>query len=157
MDKQGAIDQCLNAVAELTGPGGPFEIVDRDSPAKRAYAGTPRNLNRFFEGARQAHRDLPFLEFSGERVTFEEVFGAADRLAAGLHARHGLGRGDVAGLAMRNCLDWFVGFFAIIRLGAVASLINSRGTADEMADGAQRKGLTQTEIAARMQQHWPRR
>lgn len=138
MDKQGAIDECLSAVAELTGPGTPFEIAFRDVPAKRGYAGTPRNLNRFFDDARKAHRDLPFLEFSGERVTFEEVFEAADRLAAGLHARHGLGRGDVAGLAMRNCLEWFVGFIAIIRLGAVASLINSRGTPDEMGDAARR-------------------
>ncbi len=138
MDKQGAIDQCLGAVAELTGPGGPFEIANRTVPAKRCYAGTPRNLNRFFEGARQTYRDLPFLEFNRERVTFGEMFDAADKLAAGLHGRHSLGKGDVVGLAMRNCQEWFIGFFAIIRLGATAALINSRGTADEMADAANR-------------------
>ncbi len=138
MDKQGAIDQCLSAVAELTGPGGLFEIVHRDDPARRGYARMPRNLNVFLEGARQAHRDRDFLEFSGKRMTFGEVFDAADRLAAGLHARHAIGKGDVVGLAMRNCAEWFVGFFAIIRTGAVAALLNSRGSAEEIADAARR-------------------
>jgi acyl-CoA synthetase (AMP-forming)/AMP-acid ligase II len=138
MDGDSAIEQCRNAVAILTAPGGLFEIADPDDPARRLYAGTPRNLNRFLETARQAWCDLPFLELGGERFTFGEVFDQADRLAAGLHARHNLGKGDVVGIAMRNCLEWFVGFFAILRIGAVASLLNSRGTADEIADAATR-------------------
>ncbi|MCX7864653.1 MAG: long-chain fatty acid--CoA ligase, partial [Novosphingobium sp.] len=138
MDKQEAIEQCLSAVAELTRPGGDFEIADRDNPQKRRYAGTPRNLNRFLEGARKAHRDQDFLEFSGERVTFGQVFDRANALAAGLYARYAIGQGDVVGLAMHNCLDWFVGFFAILRTGAVAALLNSRGAGEEIADAASR-------------------
>jgi long-chain acyl-CoA synthetase len=138
MDKQGAIDECLAAVAELTGPGGPFEIAEPDSPATRAYAGTPRNLNRFFESCRETYRDLEFLEFDGGRFTFGDVFGRADRLAAGLHARHAIGKGAVVGIAMYNCLEWFTGFFAILRLGAVAALLNSRSAGEEIADAAGR-------------------
>ena len=138
MNQEDAIEQCRSAVAELTGPGGRFEIAGSDDPAKRGYAGTPRNLNLFLEGTRKSHQDNDFLEFSGKRVTFGEVFDQADKLAAGLHARHGVGKGDVIGLAMHNCLEWFVGFFAIIRTGAVAALLNSRGSGEEMADAVRR-------------------
>ena len=138
MDRQGAIDECLGAVAALTGPGGAYEIACPDDPAKRGYAGTPRNLNRFLEERRREFRDLDFLEFSGERFTFGEVFDRADRLAEGLHTRHGIGGGDVVGIAMYNCLEWFTGFFAILRLGAVAALLNSRGAGEEIADAATR-------------------
>ena len=138
MDKPSAIEQCRNAVAELTAPGALFEIANANDPARRGYAGTSRNLNRFLEGARQSWTDLDFLEFGGVRVTFKDVFEQADKLAAGLHAQHCVGTGDVVGLAMRNCLEWFVGFLAIVRTGAIAALINSRGTLDEMADAAAR-------------------
>lgn len=138
MDKQAAIDQCMAAVAELTGADGPFAIAHPEEPARRHYAGTPRNLNRFFEQARTTFADQDFLEFDGERVTFASAFDRADRLAAALHAHHRIGRGEVVGIAMRNCLEWFVAFFAVIRTGAVAALLNSRGAGEEIGDAARR-------------------
>ena len=138
MDKVEAIEQCLGAVAELTGPGGPFEIANPHVPACRGYAGTPRNLNRFFESVRQAFPENELLEFSGDRLTIAQVFEQADQLAASLHKSHAPQKGDVIGLAMRNCREWFVGFFAILRLGAVASLLNSRSAGEELADAAGR-------------------
>lgn len=138
MDQNDAIEQCRSAVAELTAAGGPYEIVNREIPSQRGYAGTPRNLNHFLESARQSYRDCDFLEFGGTRFTFGEVFEQADRLAAGLHAQQGVGKGDVVGIAMHNCLEWFVGFFAILRIGAIAALLNSRGKGGEIADAARR-------------------
>jgi long-chain acyl-CoA synthetase len=142
MNKKTAIEQCKSAVAILTGPGGPFEIANWEDPARRAYAGTHRNLNSFLASTRDANSARDLLELDGERVGFEALFEQADRLAAGLHARHRVRTGDVVGIAMRNRRDWFVSFLAIIRAGAIAALLNSRGTPDEIADAAARIGCS---------------
>lgn len=129
-----------DASAELTAPGGPFAIEDRDNSAKRIFAGTPANLNVFFETVRQQHAGEDLLEYYGNRLRFHEIFEASDNLAAGLFARHGIVAGDVVGLAMRNRPEWFIAFFALIRIGAVVALLNSRGSSEEIAYTAARVG-----------------
>ncbi len=134
------LQQYRDACAELTAAGSAFAIQDPDEPYRRVFAGTPVTLNAFLETVRQEHSARDFLEFQRKRKTFQEIFDSADNLAAGLHLHHGITAGDVVGLAMRNLPEWFIAFFALIRLGAVVALLNSRGTPEEIAYTASRVG-----------------
>lgn len=129
-----------DACAELTAAGGAFALECRDDPVRRVFAGTPANLNVFFETVRQQHAGQDFLEFQRKRLTFAQTFDAADNLAARLYTHHCIAAGDVVGLAMRNLPEWFIAFFALIRIGAVVALLNSRGTPEEIADATTRTG-----------------
>lgn len=129
-----------DACAELTAEGAAFAIQNRDEPYKRVFAGTSENLNLFFAGVRNEHSAQDFLEFQRKRLTFAQAFTAADNLAAGLHKHHGIAAGQVVGLAMRNLPEWFIAFFALVRIGAVVALLNSRGSPEEIAYTASRVG-----------------
>lgn len=56
----------------------------------------------------------------------------ARRLAAALHERYGVGPGDRVGIMMTNQSAYLTALFATARLGAVAVLYNSRGSAAEI-------------------------
>ena len=137
---ESALQLYRDACAELTAAGSAFAIQHRDDPVRRVFAGTPETLNAFFGTVRQQHGAEDFLEYQRQRLTFAATFDAADRLAAGLHGQHAIAAGDVVGLAMRNLPEWFIAFFALIRIGAVVALLNSRGSPDEISYTATRVG-----------------
>ena len=71
---------------------------------------------------------------SGERrLTFDDVFQAADGLSAWLVYDFGLKAGQSVAISMQNCPEWMIAFIAIINAGGVAVLINSRGTGETMS------------------------
>ena len=118
--------------AGLTAPGAPFEMLDAEFPARRRFAGTLPNVCALAARARAKFGPQPFAELEGQVLTFEEVFAGADRLAAWLAREHGIGKGDRIGIAMRNLPEWFIAYFAVARLGATATLLNSRGAPEEL-------------------------
>jgi malonyl-CoA/methylmalonyl-CoA synthetase len=63
------------------------------------------------------------LRLEGRSLTYAELFGAADRLAAGLHAR-GLRHGDRVAFFLGNGAGFVVAYLAVIRLGAVMVPLN---------------------------------
>lgn len=125
------------ATAQLTGAGGPFAMLDGDDPHRRRFAGTCPDLPAFMDRTRRLFGDRVFLSFDEDHRTFEDVFAAAGRLAAGLVRDHGVQPGDRVGLAMRNRIEWFIAFFAVMRIGAIATLMNSRSVGEELALSAQ--------------------
>ena len=58
-----------------------------------------------------------------ERLTFADLDRISDRLAHGLVAR-GIAKGDRVGIAMRNCPAWIVSYMAVLKAGAIATLLN---------------------------------
>ncbi|MFD7652997.1 AMP-binding protein [Actinosynnema sp. NPDC059797] len=69
---------------------------------------------------------------SGASLTYAQLAGAVDRLAAALAAR-GIGKGDVVGILSPNTPYYAVVFHGILRAGATATTINALYTADEVA------------------------
>lgn len=123
----GDVDPLFLAV---TAPGTPFEIGERDG--LRQFVRAPDDLNALIEAARR-HGGKTFIvdhsHESGERRwTFDEVFARRDALAG----RLGIARGDRVAIAMRNSAEWMVAFLAVIRVGGVAVLVNSRGAPGEL-------------------------
>ncbi|WP_112275088.1 AMP-binding protein [Lentzea terrae] len=69
---------------------------------------------------------------SGASLTYGQLAGAIDRMAAALAAR-GIGKGDVVGILSPNTPYYAVVFHGILRAGATATTINALYTPDEVA------------------------
>ena len=121
--------------ATLLRAGAPFELV----PACGAAAGpmifrhAPRTLPEFMAGAGQ-FRNRPFLLYEGRRYSFGEALDAAAGLAAALRDGFSVRSGTHVGVAMRNSPECVVALLAVMVMGAVPVIANSRGTAEELSD-----------------------
>ncbi|MBE7162154.1 MAG: acyl--CoA ligase [Williamsia herbipolensis] len=81
-----------------------------------------------------ANGDSPLTVGQGEEHTYAELGTRAHRLARGLAQQLAVGPGDHIGIVMANRADYIVALFAAVQLGAVAVLINSRGSVAEIRD-----------------------
>lgn len=122
--------------SELTQDGAPFAISQPGQASTRRMAGTKDSLFEILEELCTQHADRPLFDFDGDTRSYGRVSSDAARLGAALRSEYKIGRGDVVGLVMRNCPDWFTTFFALVRIGAVAALLNSRGKGPELAASA---------------------
>jgi long-chain acyl-CoA synthetase len=121
------------AVATITGPGGPYEIVEAEVAGQRlrVFRNAPPSLRAVFEGARKRGA-ATFLVYEDERWSFADVMAAVDALAAALVERYGVRPGDRVAIAMRNYPEWVVAFAAITSIGAVSVSLNAWWTTDEL-------------------------
>lgn len=117
--------------AAVTAPGTPFEIGEQEG--LRFFVNAPSDLNQLIEGTRRFDERTCIVDFDGpqgeRRLSFAEMFAWRDRLAAHL----GIRRGDRVAICLRNRAEWMVAFLAVVKLGGVAALLNSRGSAAELA------------------------
>ena len=118
----------------LTEPGQPFEFVDQtiNGIPLKVYRHLPPNISHFMVEA-ASRGDRVFLVRGAQRWSYSEAFGLAAGLAARFRDDYGLGRGARIAIAMRNSVEWIIGFLAIHLAGATAVLVNSRGSVDEIA------------------------
>jgi len=124
------------AVGALTGPEGPFAIVDgeiRGVPV-RLFRNAPPTLRDFVNAARDKG-SAEYLVYENERYTYAQVLAHVDALAATLVQHYGVGRGDRVAIAMRNYPEWIVAYFAVTAIGAVAVGLNAWWTTDELDYG----------------------
>ena len=116
--------------ATVTAPGTPFEIGEQDG--LRFFVNAPSDLNQLIEGARRFGDQICVVDFDGpeseRRLSFADMFAWRDRLAGHL----GIGRGERVAICMRNRAEWMAAFMAVIKLGGVAVLLNSRGSAADL-------------------------
>lgn len=124
----------LDAIAELTGPGQPHELVDQQINGwqRRVFKNAPASLRELFETTAS---DLPFLAFEDERMTFAQAWAASCRVGHVLVHRCGVMPGDRVAIAMRNYPEWVLAFSAITSIGAIAVAMNAHWQAEEMAYG----------------------
>ena len=79
-------------------------------------------------GAKPALIDGP----SGRTITYAQLAGAVEAIAAGLHDR-GFGKGDVLAIHSPNIPEYAVAYLAAIRLGGIVTPANPLYTAEELA------------------------
>lgn len=121
--------------AQLTGPGGPFEVVvedvggrptrnfrhrERSLREKIANAGARGDLTCFVQGERR-------ISYAGMART---VWGAAHRLAA-----HGFRPGDRLAILAFNSPDWLMAMFGATAMGGVAVGLNGWWVSEEIEYG----------------------
>ncbi len=97
-------------------------------------------LYQILQIASSAYTDRPAMAFMGAQFTFREIKNHVDRLATAL-ARLGVSNGDRVGIMLPNCPQYQVGFFAIVRLGAIVTNINPIYTPREVEMVAKDSGM----------------
>jgi long-chain acyl-CoA synthetase len=125
----------------LTGPGGPFEIVEVEirGVATRVWKTAPPSLRAVWEASR-AHGDRDFLVYDDERYSYARAHALVAQLARRLAEQYGVGRGDRVAIAMRNYPEWALSFWATVAIGAVAVPLNAWWTGPELAYGLSDSG-----------------
>jgi acyl-CoA synthetase (AMP-forming)/AMP-acid ligase II len=117
-------------LAEVTGPGGRL-VIGEDERGRALVSNFPATLPQFFKTFCALNAANEALVAGDERFTFAELDAISDRLARALTAR-GIGKGDRVGIAMRNCPSAILTYMAIVKAGAIATLLNGWWEAHEM-------------------------
>ena len=132
------MNQSASAVADqicatLQAPGAPFEIteVEINDRQCRIFKQGLYTLSEVFKAA-QTFKDRELFVFNDLRMRYAEGLGRAAALQSELR-QLGARRGDRIAIVMHNCPEWMIAFIAISAFGATAVLVNSRGTASEIA------------------------
>jgi long-chain acyl-CoA synthetase len=123
------------AVEQVMGPGGRFEVADG------RFTAAPSNLGFLFELA-SGHGDKIALVYEDERMTFADVWQRAGTFGALLRDRYGVQPGDRVAIAMRNYPEWVLAFQAITSIGAIAVALNAWWTTEELEYGLEDSGST---------------
>ncbi|MBI5251934.1 MAG: AMP-binding protein [Desulfomonile tiedjei] len=108
--------------------------VDESKPWFQPEAGwpcqVPRNIEfprislyEMFCQAVEKYRDLPAIWFLKQFMTYGELAAYVDRLATGLH-RTGLKKGDVVAIALPNCCQYVISYYACAKLGLIPVPVN---------------------------------
>ena len=125
------LDRKFDAVmAAVTGPGGRV-IIDHDSEGRAIVGNFPPTLPMFFKTFCALNAGVEAVIAGDERLTFAQLDEISDRLALGLVAR-GIAKGDRVAIAMRNCPAWIVAYMAVLKAGAIATLLNGWWQVEEL-------------------------
>ena len=117
-------------LADVTGPGGRL-VIGHDEHGRAIVDNLPATLPEFFRSFCALNAEHEAVVAGDERLSFADLERISDRVAHGLVAR-GVVKGDRVGLAMRNCPSWMLIYMAILKAGAIATLLNGWWEAHEM-------------------------
>ncbi|WP_078278784.1 long-chain-acyl-CoA synthetase FadD6 [Mycobacteroides franklinii] len=81
------------------------------------------SIGALFAERAAKYADNVFLRFEGNDITYAQANATANRYAATL-ASHGVGRGDVVGIMVRNSPQTVLLMLATVKLGAIAGMLN---------------------------------
>ena len=128
-------------LAELTGPGQPYELAERDGVRgpERIFVAAPPTLRHVVDAARS---ELDYYVYGDERLSFADAADRAAALGRVLVEDLGVGPGDRVAISMRNHPEWVLGLLAATSVGAVAVAMNSLWTAEELHYGLHDSGAT---------------
>ncbi len=129
------------AVAQLTGPGGPFEIASSDvgGRAMRNWKNRERSMREKVANAAQ-RGDAEFMIQGDRRISYGEfgrrVWGTADVLTK----QFGFAKGDRLAVLSYNCPEWLIALFGAVSAGGVGVGLNGWWTAEEIEYGLRDSG-----------------
>ncbi|MGY1830508.1 class I adenylate-forming enzyme family protein [Geodermatophilus sp. SYSU D01180] len=143
--------------------------VERDAAGVKHYTDLPGSVVAMLRASVERDPDgEAVVEVDGPRLSFQELWDGAARVAGGLRAA-GVGRGDRVAIRLGNGADWVLGFLGTLLAGGVAVPVNTRFTEPEaqyvvddsgarvvlapgepLPDGAPyvEEGLTRSDLAA---------
>jgi long-chain acyl-CoA synthetase len=96
-------------------------------------AAAPATLSQYFAYFCGVHAEAELIVDGAERLTFAQVYAAAQQVAGALIEGHGVKKGDRIGIAMRNAPCWIVMYMGILMAGGVATLLNGWLQGGELA------------------------
>ncbi len=128
------------ALAELTGPDGAFEITTEDvlGVPLQVYKNRLRSL-RDIIGMSDSRAGVDFLVQGDRRLTYGEHNTLVRRVAASFREL-GVGRSDRVAIVSANNVEWVVMFWATAAIGAVLVPLNAWWKTDELEFGLRDSG-----------------
>ena len=117
-------------LARVIGPGGRL-IIGEDELGRPIVTNFPATLPSLFRTFCALNADSEAIVAGEERLSFADLDRWSEQLAKALASR-GIVKGDRVGIAMRNCPSWVVSYMAILKAGAVATLLNGWWQPHEM-------------------------
>ena len=117
-------------LATIVGPGGRL-IIEQDEQGRAVVSNFPATLPSFFRTFCALNADAEAMVAEDERLKFADLDRWSEQLAKAL-VSWGIAKGDRVGIAMRNCPAWVVSYMAIVKAGAVATLLNGWWQPHEM-------------------------
>jgi acyl-CoA synthetase (AMP-forming)/AMP-acid ligase II len=122
--------------AQLTGPGGPFEVGEEDVLGERmpVFKRRLRSLREML-AASEAHGAAEYIVLDDRRIRYDEHVQLVARTARALAERFGVGPGDRVAILAENHPEWIIGFWATVSSGAIVAALNGWWTADEIRYG----------------------
>ena len=126
---------------QLTGPGGPFEVVVEDVAGRptEVYKDRMRSLRDIPAIARGRGDDAVHIVQGDRRVGFATFVDTANAVSNSLQ-RLGVGHGDRVAVLAQNCPEWCLTFWGAVDIGAVLTGLNGWWKADEIVYGLQDSG-----------------
>ncbi|MFR9751296.1 class I adenylate-forming enzyme family protein [Nocardia sp. 004] len=124
------------AMDQLTGPGGRFEMVVEDVLGAPMPVLRQRQLSLgdvLADSVEHGARD--YLITAERKISFTEHAAAVAALATALRERYGVGKGDRVAILAANTPEWVITFWAAQALGAIAVGYNAWWTPREIAYG----------------------
>jgi long-chain acyl-CoA synthetase len=109
-------------LAQVIGPGGRL-VIGEDDQGRAIVSNFPATIPALLRTFCALNAGAEAVVADEERLTFADLDRISERLARALAAR-GVARGDRIAIAMRNCPAWIVCYMAIVKAGAVATLLN---------------------------------
>jgi acyl-CoA synthetase (AMP-forming)/AMP-acid ligase II len=121
----------------LTAAGAPFEFVEAEVQGRdcRVFKNATPCLSQLYS-VLDTFAEADLAVYDSRRLSYAQAKTNAAALAKHLKAEHQIGVGDRVAIIMRNSPEWLLTFIALTSLGAVPALVNSRGSADEIAYSA---------------------
>ena len=134
----------LEVRAQLTGPGGMFEVVTEDVHGRptQVYASRMPSLRSVLEVGLLRGDDQTFLTYGRRTYGFGTFGQLANGVAQTLRRDFGLAKGDRVAVLSQNNPEWCLTFWATVSQGAVLVGLNGWWTTDEIEYGLQDSGAT---------------
>ncbi|MCP5040113.1 MAG: acyl--CoA ligase [bacterium] len=124
--------------AQLTGPGGPFEVTRGEVLGESMDVFKNRlGCLRELLGQSAAHSDKEYIVYGDRRITYARHLSLVASVAAGLASEYGIKKGDRVAIVAANCPEWLLTFWAATSLGAVVSALNGWWTGSEIRYGVE--------------------
>ncbi|PXW30350.1 UNVERIFIED_CONTAM: acyl-CoA synthetase (AMP-forming)/AMP-acid ligase II [Williamsia faeni] len=142
--------QIAAVMTRLTGPGGPFELVEEDvlgtsmqvmKHRRHAVAELlPQSLN---------WGDADYLVTTDRRISYAEHARSVTALATALRDKYRVGKGDRVGILAANTPEWVMTFWATQALGAITVGLNGWWVPREVTYGLEHSRPTVLVVDAR--------
>jgi len=125
---------------QLTGPGGPFEVVTEQVRGRpmQVYKDRMKALRQICEVA-VGRGDETFIVYGDRSYSFGEFITTAYTTSRGLQA-FGVGHGDRVAVLSQNNPEWCLTFWGTVNIGAILVGLNGWWTTDEIVYGLQDSG-----------------
>lgn len=128
--------------AQLTGPGGPFEVVTEvvDGIEMKVYKDRLPHLRAVAELGAARGDEQTFIVHGERRIGFGEFFATANGVARAWRDAHGLAHGDRVAVLSANNPEWCLAFWATVASGAILVGLNGWWKTDEILYGLSDSG-----------------